>query len=75
MHTLTPQTAPTDLGRAANESSFVRRPAHLFEVRYQFRNGHKSEVSMISTTRTGAILRVIEMFGEQLRICDAKVLS
>lgn len=62
-------------GAAANEPEFVRRPRHLFAVSYLKRNGDRGCINMISTTRAGAMLRVIEVLDCELRMLDARVLS
>jgi hypothetical protein len=60
------------LGSAANNPDFVRLPSRLFNVAYRLRNGHQGTVPMISTTRRGALLRVVEMFPEQLRMASIR---
>lgn len=55
------QIPPTKLGRAANEPSFTPKPPRLWNVTYRLRNGHCGSIPMISTSKSGALLRVIDI--------------
>lgn len=70
------QIPPTKLGRAANEPHFVPRPPRLWDVTYRLRNGHCGSISMISTTKSGALMRVIDILSNTPpRLIDAKLHS
>ena len=73
MHAIASTPPPCPALPAANEADFVRRPARLYNVFYRLKNDAEGTVPMISRSRTGATLRVMEIFGEQLRACSARV--
>lgn len=67
------QVNPGRLGRAANDPEFNRRPARLWNVTYQLRNGHKGSIPMVSRTMSGAICRVLDILSDTPpRTVDAK---
>lgn len=69
------QSAPAPALPAANSESFIIGRAHLFEVSYALRNGARGTMNIISRSRAGAIGRVANTYGEQLRAASARVLS
>lgn len=73
MHAIVSTPLPYPVLPAANEADYVRKPARLYNVFYRLKNDAEGTVPMISRSQTGATLRVIEMFGEQIRVCSAKV--
>ncbi len=75
MLTLQATHTPAPVLPPANDGNFAKpRSARFIRVRYKLRNGAEQSLVVMHESTSGAIVRVIDLFGEQLRTCSARAL-
>ena len=75
MLTFQPTSVPAPILKPANDGIFASRAKPRFiSVKYTLQNGVESKLLLMNRSTSDAIIHVLDLFGEHIKSCSAKVL-